>query len=364
MVRLVGYMIRKTLGWCDANGNPQRERFAISYNELEKEAGVSRSEIRKAVDAGVRAGFINCLQKPSPKTVGRTSVTGMYELRWDHRGGYVKDPKAFDGFFSGEGNRTYIPNEFFDVCLRSETLTVVKVVGSVIRFSIGFQNQWGFRRQQTSLSYLDIQRYAKIRDPKTLASAIRSAMASRYLKIVDAGYFDPNGGRTSCKATYAIRWLNDHANDTIGQKTPAAQTIGKNQFEIPSGNGQKNPAADRFEIPSGIQITSTNKTLKQQDAVVETFEKLKAEGFDDRAAEAIAQRYPAKRIERQIRWLDQRRIKANRLGMLRAAIDQDWSEPGTTASRRQLGQPNSTRPSGLSFEGALEEAQRRFNSKS
>jgi hypothetical protein len=331
---------------------------------LEKEAGVSRSEICKALDAGVRARFINCLQSPSPKTLGITSVTGMYELRWDHRGGYVTDPKIFDGFFAGEGNRTYIPNEFFDICLRSETLAVVKVVGSVIRFSIGFQNQWGFRRQQTSLAYLDMQRYAKIKDSKTLAGAIRSAVASSYLKVVETGYFDPNGGRTSHKAIYAIRWLNDHANDTIGQKTPAAQTIGKNQFEIPSGNGQKNPAADRFEIPSGIQITSTNKTLKQQDAVVETFEKLKAEGFDDRAAEAIAQRYPAKRIERQIRWLDQRRIKANRLGMLRAAIDQDWSEPGTTASRRQLGQPNSTRPSGLSFEGALEEAQRRFNSKS
>jgi hypothetical protein len=362
VVRLVGYMIRKTLGWCDANGDPQQERFAISYNELEKEAGVSRSEIRKAIDAGVRAGFINCLRKPSPKTAGRTSVTGTYVLRWDHGDGYVKDPKVFDGFFAGEGNRTYIPNEFFDVCLRSETLAVVKVVGSVIRFSIGFQNQWGFRRQQTSLSYRDIQRYAKIRDPKTLASAIRSAVASNYLNVVDTGYFDPNGGRTSCKGTYAIRWLNHPVNDSIGLKNPAAQTLGKKQLEKPSGNGQKNPAADRFEIPSGIQITVTNKTLKQQPAIAATYEQLKAEGFDAHAAEAIAQRYPAERIERQIRWLDQRPIKANRLGMLRAAIDQDWSEPG--ASSRRLGQPNSTRPSGLSFEGALEQARQRFNSKS
>ena len=62
VVRLVGYMIRKTLGWCDANGNPQRERFAISYNELEKEGGVGRDSIKRAIDEAVRSKFINCLQ--------------------------------------------------------------------------------------------------------------------------------------------------------------------------------------------------------------------------------------------------------------------------------------------------------------
>ena len=52
---------------------------------------------------------------------------------------------------------------------------------------------------------------------------------------------------------------------------------------------------------------------------------MKAEGFDDQAAKAITSRYPAERIHRQIDWIDQRKIKANRLGMLRAAIDQDWA---------------------------------------
>lgn len=41
VVRLVGYnMIRKTLGWCDAHGNPQNETIEFSYNELERKAGV------------------------------------------------------------------------------------------------------------------------------------------------------------------------------------------------------------------------------------------------------------------------------------------------------------------------------------
>jgi len=364
-------MIRKTLGWCDASGNPQQERFSISYNDLENEAGVSRPEIRKALDAGVRGKFINCLRTPSAKSAGRTSVSGLYELRWDHRGGYVKDPKVFDGFFAGEGNRTYIPNQFFDVCVRHETLAVVKVVGSVIRFSIGFQNKWGFRREQTSLSYLDLQRYSKMSDPKTLAGAIRSSVASNYLKIVETGYFDPNGGRTSRKATYAIQWLNDNAIDFIGKKNPAEKLTDGNQFEKPSGIGQKNPAADRYEIPSGIQITRINNTPKQTlrqaqgGHDVETLKKLKAEGFDERAAGAIAKRYPAERIERQIRWIDQRRIKANRLGMLRAAIDQDWSKPGKPRHAvEKLRQRNlDGEPRGQGFEAVIEGMKRRFRSQ-
>jgi len=363
VVRLVGYMIRKTLGWSDANGNPQQERVSISYNELEKEAGVSRAEIRGAIDASVRGKFINCLRTPAAKSAGRTSVSGLYELRWDHRGGYLKDPKAFDGFFAGEGNRTYVMNEFFDVCVRHETLAVIKVVGSVIRFSIGFQNQWGFRRQQTSLSYRDLQRYSKMSDPKTLAGAIRSAVTSRFLKIVETGYFDPNGGRTSRKATYALQWLNDNTAESIGKKSPAAKTLEADRFEKPSGNGQKNPAADRYEIPSGIQRTRINNTLKQHDPTAATTEKLKAEGFDETAAGAIAKRYPAEQINRQIRWIDQRRIKANRLGMLRAAIDQDWSEPGRSRDPDpKLRQRNSVDDRrGISFGGAIEEVRRRFN---
>src|SRR5690349_5002072 len=61
VVRLVGYMIRKTLGWCDEHGNPQHETVSFSYSELEKEAGLSHSMIRLALDEAERGGFIRCL---------------------------------------------------------------------------------------------------------------------------------------------------------------------------------------------------------------------------------------------------------------------------------------------------------------
>jgi hypothetical protein len=49
VVRLVGYVIRKTLGWCDAEGNPQHETVRFSYTELEEYAGLSHSIIRLAL---------------------------------------------------------------------------------------------------------------------------------------------------------------------------------------------------------------------------------------------------------------------------------------------------------------------------
>lgn len=89
-------------------------------------------------------------------------------------------------------------------------------------------------------------------------------------------------------------------------------------------------------------------------------EKLRAEGFDTRSAEAIGKRYPAERILRQINWIDQRKIKANRLGMLRTAIEQDWSAPGEAA---KLGRPNFSRESGTSFQDALRQSRERFSNR-
>ncbi len=56
-------------------------------------------------------------------------------------------------------------------------------------------------------------------------------------------------------------------------------------------------------------------------------------------------------------WIDRRKVKANRLGMLRSAIEQDWPEPGG-----RLGEPNTRiqRSAGAGFTAALEEAKHRI----
>jgi len=369
-LRLVAYMIRKTLGWCDANGHPQAERHLVSWSDFES-AGVSREMIRSAIDEAVDRRFIQCVRPAREQKAGQCAISGLYELRWDERGGYVKDPDVFQGFFAGEGNRTYIPNQFFDVLVPREPLAVVKVVGSVIRLSIGFQNKWGHRRTHVSLSYQHIQNYSHLRDRKSLSGAIRTALASNYIQRVEEGFFDPDAGRLSKAAVYAVKWLNATADPLNGQKTPPGIQTPETRSENPTGHGQKSPTSERSENPTGIEIKQRNKTLKQQAGpstssgppAVETFERLKAEGFDDTAAQVIAKRYPPEQINRQIRWIDDRRIKANRLGMLRAAIDQDWSEPGRSRDPDpKLRQRNSVDDRrGISFGGAIEEVRRRFN---
>lgn len=364
VVRLVGYMIRKTLGWCDVHGNPQHETISISYNELEKKAGVSHSMIRLALDQAERGGFIRCSRKGEASSRARSGKSAAYELAWDDGETYVKDPMAFRGFFAGEGNRTYIPNQFFDHLLPHESLVVIQVVGSIIRFSIGFQNKYGHRRQRVALSYRDLQRYAKIASPTVLSKAIRDAVAKNYIERVEEGFFDPNGGRRSRSAHYAVKWSQPGPICPTPPKSVAAGTAFANRSEKFSRTTPNSVAADHTENRSGIQITRINNTLQTTAEALAAgpLERLKAAGFDTRAATAIANRYPAERIHRQIEWIDRRRIKANRLGMLRAAIDQDWADPNVTAEAK-LGRPNFQRQAGVSFDEAIRQARERLQHK-
>jgi hypothetical protein len=363
VVRLVGYMIRRTLGWSDVEGNPQQERHAVSYADLEG-AGISRAMIRRSVDDAVAGHFIECVRRPQSKRSGKPAVTGLYELKWDERGQYVKDPQQFRGFFAGEGHRTYVPNQFFDDLVPGESLAVLKVVGSVIRFSIGFQNKWGHRRQNVALSYQHILNYSRLGDRTTLADALRHALERNYLERVEEGYFDTDGGKRSRAAVYALKWLNPAPREAIGMKSRPAEAAHENRFEIPTGMGMKTRPADRYENPTGIEITETNKTLKQQPvppAAAETFKRLREAGFDAQAAQALASRYPSERVERQIGWLDRRNVKSNRLGLLRTSIEQDWPPPAASPGKGKLGRPNSeARPAGASYADALEQARRRF----
>jgi hypothetical protein len=346
-VRVVAYMLRKTLGWSDANGNPIHERVSITYNDLIRHAGVSREMVKGAIDEAMEHGFIRCVQQPSPKRAGRSAVSGIYELSWDERGEYVKDPKAFRGFFAGEGNRTYIPNQFFDVVVRRETLLTAKVVGAIARFSIGFVNKFGHRRTNATLSFADLRRYARIGDTKGLAACIRAAADANYLRVVQPGVFDKTGGRRSSAAIYALRWLNDTVAASVGQKNPPEIAMLSNRSEIPSGIGQKNLAAGRSENPSDVKITRTNKTLKQRrkaleantgdDAEMVAVSLLKEQGFDDTAAQRIATATSVQSVIDQIEWLPMRGVSRNRLGLLRRAIEGNWPKPDT--STRNFGHP-------------------------
>lgn len=248
VVRLVGYLVRQTLGWCDEEGRPQQDRHSVSYEDFQK-AGISRGMIRSAVDEAVAGHFITCLRSPKPNRAAEPAASGLYELKWDESGEYVKDPKRFRGFFAGEGNRTYIPNQFFDALLPAESLAVLKVVGSVIRFSIGFQNKWGHRRRYVALSYQHIRNYSHLKDRHALSESLQHAIKSNFIERVEEGYFDPDGGRLSKAAVYALKWLNSAVESPNGMKTHRRKLSRKSGPKSPPATVQKPHRLDGMKSP-------------------------------------------------------------------------------------------------------------------
>ena len=151
------------------------EQHRVSYRELIEKAGVSRGALKETTDHAIRGNLLQCVQAGCASQPGAKAESSVFELKW-YEADYTTNLARFRGFFAGAGNRTYVPDEFFTRILPSVSLSVLKVVGAVIRFSTGFEVKRGFRRQQAALSYRDIQRYCKIASPQDLSKAIQYAL--------------------------------------------------------------------------------------------------------------------------------------------------------------------------------------------
>jgi len=76
--RIVAYLIRATLGWLDANGNPLREDIRVSYRDVIEQAGISRGSIKGALAEAVGSGFI---EQTGDAVAGSAGVTGQLASR-------------------------------------------------------------------------------------------------------------------------------------------------------------------------------------------------------------------------------------------------------------------------------------------
>ena len=247
-LRLVAYLIRKTLGWSDEHGNPQNPEATVTYRELIEQAGIARGRIKEAIAEAIESRYINCLRFGQPHTAGEEGFSALYSLRWDEREDYITDSEIFDGFFAGNGNLTHIPNDFFDFTIPNEPLAMVKVVGVIIRHTIGFQTKFGFRRQQVEMSFTEIMRRAGIASRSTMSIAIKEALDKNHVYKVSEGFFDTNAGASSHAATYGIKWVEQSqekpsVEPKIGNgskiKPGAVPKSNRGRFQNRTGNGSK-----------------------------------------------------------------------------------------------------------------------------
>ncbi len=355
VVRLVGYMLRKTLGWCDVNGKPQETIIPISYENIIKEANISRRALKQAIEEAVKGNFVRFVRIPKPKRRGKNFVTGLLEIKWDEKGRYTTDLKEFKGFFAGEGNRTYIPNEFFDVTVKLELLRISKVVGTIIRNSIGYANKYGHRRKHVQLSISEIAYYSKLCNEK-VNEAIKEAVKKSYICVVEKGFIDFSNSSNSRKSIYCLNWCDNTTYSNNGAKKQASQNNdqGKKASEeieiteqkskrVPKNIVAKKQAKHKQKGNRNIgkkatdlykQIQPLNTTFKQHPLSVDvkkSITKLKKIGFKKSVALEISKYHLSNKIlsivTNQIDWLSNRKIEENKLGFLRQAIKNNYSKP-------------------------------------
>ena len=356
-LRLVAYLIRKTLGWSDEQGNPQNPEATVTYRELVERAGIGRGRIKEAIEEAIENRYINCLRFGQPHKAGEEGFSALYSLRWDERENYITDATDFDGFFAGNGNLTHIPNDFFDYTIPTEPLALVKVVGVIIRNTIGFQTKYGFRRQQVEMSFSEIMRRAGIASRSTMSIAIKEALDKNHVCKVSEGFFDRNAGSDSQAATYGIKWVeatqsepkshngskiepgNRFQNRTGDLPTVPKSNRGMSPKIEPRKSSEIEPATvpesnrEGFQNRTDIKTTQENNTPKQQqtagvdvaggNSLALLVGRLIGEGIESARATKLAEDFPAERITRQLDALPFRKVKSSKTGFLIRAIELD-----------------------------------------
>ncbi len=333
VVRIVAYVLRQTLGWVDEHGDPINEDVTVSYDDLIQKAGVSNGAIGDAIDDAVALGFLRCTQEPKAHAHNQPARNGTYELCWDRTSKYVTDLKSFRGFYASGGNFTTIPNQFFDEILTSEPLSTVKVVGSVIRHTVGYETRTGQRKQVAALSHSFLANYAKISMGRRLNGAIQSALVKRYIQRTTQGVYDSRGREFGKTSEYAIKWRQKDTSIQSSPKRPVKQSRG-NHSKKASEIAPKRPVKKLSKKASNGN-TSVNDNNKEQVVAVEFQEafdlltqvEFDGKRFDGKTCLKLAQSGGLDEIKQQIQWLPYRKANRNPLGMLRSAIEQDWSAP-------------------------------------
>ena len=374
-IRVVAHMLRKTLGWVDENGDPLQEQHAFSYRDLEQAAGVSHSRLGEALDDALKFNFIRRVQKARVQIQGVRAKSAAFELRWDESS-YTDELTSFQGFYlqpsytdeAGQNRigRKNIPNIFFDYLIREENRALIRVVGTLLWYSIDW-GKGGERRTTVRKSLRDLVELTQLAKG-SVVRALDEAIEKGYIERVEPGVFDLAGNQQGSITVYGINWTTDYTytyeglavsvlnqdersqNETRGipLNAPKMRHGGRSQNE--TRNAPKTRHAERSQnetiritktdIPNTLINNSSISPAPLAGSVAVAKEALVNAGFDRKTAADLASKHTPEAILRQIASLPQRRSTKNPLGMLRQAITENWAppvEPKTTDVGSSLG---------------------------
>lgn len=237
-IRVVAHMLRKTLGWVDENGDPIQEQHEFSHRDLEQAAGVSHSRLNEALDDALKFNFIRRVHKARVQIQGVRAKSASFELRWINSH-YTDDLAAFEGFFSqpsytdGAGQnrigRKNIPNIFFDYLIREENRALIRVVGTLLWYSIDW-GKGGERKTTVRKSLRELVELTQLAKG-SVVRALDEAIEKGYIERVEPGVFDLAGNQQGSVTVYGIKWTTDYTYTYDGLAVSVGKTTERTQNE-------------------------------------------------------------------------------------------------------------------------------------
>lgn len=337
-LKILGYFIRRTLGWRDEDGNPIEDEVLITSNELSKKAGVGERHVKPSLQLLEKLGFISCVQKPSKSIAGKSAQSGMYALQNAPQGSlYTADLDQFKGFHPGVGNCTFTPNAFFDFVLPTQDHAKSKVIGILIRHTIGYvdPSRPGGRRRKVSLGRNRIKALTGIKSNSTVDSTLKYCIANNFVQCERDGVWhcDPRKRKAGEYSIYFAGSLQNKNGSTestsqIGPEEALPKTGQESYF--PKQAKSTSQIGPRKHFPNRAFIKETKNKLNKQkaaavdDSILELLQPFFDDPVDIRHLASVA---TPEQIQNQVDWLPQRNPDANPAGLLRRAIEGNWPKP-------------------------------------
>ena len=111
--------------------------------------------------------------------------------------------------------RKNIPNIFFDHLIKKENRRVIRLVGTLLWYSIDW-GQGGERKTNIRKSLRELEDLTQI-DRRNVLRAIEEAIEQNYIERVEPGVFDFAGNCQGSVTVYGVRWTTDYTYTVEGE---------------------------------------------------------------------------------------------------------------------------------------------------